>query len=154
MAWRTPLAAVPRACLPPAVAIHVVRLAGERPETLGRSLSQWDGAELARPLVAAELVEDIAVATVRRMLARHQLKPWRHQLWLDPKPPRDAACDATVSARSDLDTRPRRADELVLSVDDKPSLPPRCRVPPTPPAPPGHIPPRQEQAYKRGGALN
>jgi hypothetical protein len=132
----------------------VGRLAGERPETLGRSLSQGDGAALARPLVAAELVEDIAVATVRRMLARHQLKPGRHPLWLDPTHPRDAALDATVSERSALYTRPRRADELGLSVDEQPALPPRGRVHPTPPAPPGHIPPRQEPAYTRGGALN
>jgi hypothetical protein len=44
----TPLAGVPRVFFPPEVAIHVVRLACERPETLGRSLSHWDGQELAR----------------------------------------------------------------------------------------------------------
>jgi anti-sigma factor RsiW len=48
MASLTPLAAVPRAVFLPAVAIHVVRLACERPDLLGRSLSQWDCAELAR----------------------------------------------------------------------------------------------------------
>jgi len=154
MAWRTPLAAVPRACFPPAVAIHVVRLAGERPETRGRRLSPWDGAELARQLLAAELVADIAVATGRRMLASHQLKPWRHHLWLSPKPPRDAAFDATVAALIELDTRPRRDDAMVLSVDENTSWPPRGRVPPTPPAQPGHMPPRHEHESKRGGALN
>jgi hypothetical protein len=41
--------------------------------------------------MAAELVEDISVATGRRLLARHQLKPWRHHLWLYPQHPRDAA---------------------------------------------------------------
>jgi hypothetical protein len=87
MAWRTPLAAGSRAYFPPAVAIHVVRLACERPDTLGRSLSPWDGAALARQLIAAELVEDISMATGRRMLASHQLKPWRHHLWRSPKPP-------------------------------------------------------------------
>lgn len=97
MAWRTPLATVPRACFPPEVAIHVVRLACERPDTLGRSLSQWDYAELARQLIAAELVEDISVETVRRILASHQLKPWRHHLWLYPKQPRDVTFCATVS---------------------------------------------------------
>jgi hypothetical protein len=90
-AWRTPLAAGPRACFPPEVAIHVVRLACERPDTLGRSLSPWDGAERARQRIAAELVEDISVATVRRLLASHQLTPWRPHRWLYPKHPRDAA---------------------------------------------------------------
>src|ERR671918_2922702 len=106
MAWRMPLAAVPRACVPPDVAIHVVRLACERPDTLGRSLSPWDGAALARQLIAAELVEAISAATVRRILASHQLKPWRHHLWLYPKTPRDAAYSATIAELIDLYTRP------------------------------------------------
>src|SRR5919106_6459603 len=114
MAWRMPLAAVPRACVPPDVAIHVVRLACERPETLGRSLSPWDGAALARQLIAAELVEDISAATVRRMLAAHQLKPWRHHVWLHPTRPRDATVYTTITERIDLYTRPLREDEMVL----------------------------------------
>jgi hypothetical protein len=154
MAWRMPLAAVPRAYFPPEVALHVGRLACARPDTLGRSLSPWECAELARQLIAAELVEDISAATVRRMLASHQLKPWRHPLWLYPKHPRDAALYATVSELIDLYTRPLRDDEMVLSVDEKTALPPRGRVPPTPPAQPGNIPTRHEHEYKRGGALN
>src|SRR6266850_4735670 len=149
MASLTPPAAVPRACFPPEVAIHVVRLACERPDTLGRSLSQWDGAELARQLMAAELVEAISVATGRRILASHQLKPWRHHLWRYPKHPRDSAFSASVSERSELDTRPRRDDEMVLSVDEKTSVLPRCRVHPTQPAQPGNIPTRHEHEYKR-----
>jgi transposase len=140
MAWRTPLAAVPRVCFPPEVAIHVVRLACERPDTLGRSLSPWDCTELARQLIAAELVEDISVATVRRILASHQLKPWRHHLWLYPKHPRDSTLYATVSELIALYTRPLREDEMVLSVDEKTSLQPRCRGHPTQPAQPGNIP--------------
>jgi hypothetical protein len=154
MAWRTPLAAVPRVCFPPEVAIHVVRLACERPDTLGRSLSQGDCAELARQLIAAELVEDISVATVRRILASHQLKPWRHPLWLYPKHPRDSAFYATVSDLIDRYTRPLHDDEMVLSVDEKTSWQPRCRVHPTQPAQPGNIPTRHEHEYTRGGALN
>jgi transposase len=154
MAWQMPLAVVPRACFPPEVAIHVVRLACERPESLGRSLSQWDCAELARQLIATELVEDISVATVRRILACHQLKPWRHHLWLYPKHPRAAAFYATVAELIDLYTRPLHDDELVLSVDEKTSLQPRCRLHPTQPAQLGNIPNRYEHEYKRGGALN
>jgi transposase len=154
MASLTPLAAGPRAVFPPEVAIHVVRLACERPETLGRSLSQWDCAELARQLIAEGIVEDISAATVRRILAYHQLKPWRHHLWLYPKQPRDATFYATVSELIDLYTRPLRDDELVLSVDEKTSLQPRPRLHPTRPAQPGNIPNRHEHEYKRRGALN
>jgi transposase len=139
---------------PPEVAIHVVRLACERPDLLGRSLSQWDCAELARQLIAEGMVTDISVATVRRILAAHQLKPWRHHVWLYPKQPRDAVFYATVAELIDLYTRPLHLDELVLSVDEKTSLQPRPRHAPTRPAQPQHLPNRYEHEYKRAGALN
>jgi transposase len=154
MASRTPLAAAPRAFFPPEVAIHVVRLACERPDLLGRSLSHWDCHELARQLTAEKIVEDISAATVRRILAAHQLKPWRHHLWLHPKQPRDATFYATITELIDLYTRPLREDEMVLSVDEKTSLQPRPRLSPTLPAQPQNIPNRHEHEYKRAGALN
>ena len=42
---------------PPAVALYVVKLACERPDVVGRSLSQWDSAELARQLVRDGVVD-------------------------------------------------------------------------------------------------
>jgi transposase-like protein len=36
---------------PPEVALHLVKMACERPELAGRSLSQWDCSELARKLI-------------------------------------------------------------------------------------------------------
>jgi transposase len=139
---------------PPEVAIHVVRLACERPDSLGRSLSQWDCTELARQLIAEGVVEGISAATVRRILACHHLKPWRHHLWLYPKHPRDAAFYASISELIDLYTRLLHDDEVVLSVDEKTSLQPRPRLAPTRPAQPGNIPNRYEHEYKRRGALN
>ena len=136
------------------MAIHVVRLACERPETLGRSLSQWDCRELARQLIAEGIVADISAATVRRILRFHKLKPWRHHLWLSPKPPRDAAFYATVAELIELYTRPLRADEMVLCVDEKTSLQPRPRRHPTLPAHPQNLPNRCEHEYTRAGALN
>jgi hypothetical protein len=91
MASLTPPAAVPRAVFPPEVALYAVRLAGERPDMLGRRVSPWEGAELAHQLTAEGSVESISAATVRRMLACHHRKPWRPHLWLYPTPPRDAA---------------------------------------------------------------
>jgi transposase len=75
MASLTYLAVAPRAVFPPVVTIHVVRLACERPDLFGRSLSQWDCAELAWQLIADGLVADISAATIRRILAAHQLNP-------------------------------------------------------------------------------
>jgi transposase len=150
----TRLAAGPRAVFPPEVAIHAVRLACERPDMRSRSLSQWDCAELARQLLAEGSVKDISTSTVRRILAAHQLKPWRQHLWLHPKHPRDGAFYATVTELIDLYTRPLRADEIVLSLDEKTSLPPRPRPAPTLPAQPHNMPNRIEHESKRAGALN
>jgi DDE superfamily endonuclease len=152
--WLTPLAVGPRGVFPPEVAIHVVRLACERPDPLGRSLSQWDCPELARQLIAEGIVEEISAATVRRILAAHQLKPWRQHVWLYPKHPRDAAFYATISELIELYTRPLRPDEMVLSVDEKTSLQPRPRLSPTRPAQPQNLPNRHEHEYRRAGALN
>ncbi len=132
----------------------MVRLACERPDRLGRSLSQWDCRELARQLIAEGIVEEISVGTVRRILRSHQLKPWRCHLWLHPKQPRDATFYATVSELIELYTRPLRADEVVLSLDEKTSVQPRPRRQPTRPAQPDNVPNRYEHEYKRAGALH
>jgi hypothetical protein len=154
MVLQTPLAAGPRGAFPPEVAIYVVCLACERPDLVGRSLSQWDCPELARQLITEGMVEDISASTGRRILAAHPLKPWRQHLWLYPKHPRDAAFYATVAELIDLYTRPLQADELVLSLDEKTSLQPRPRLVPTLPAQPHNLPNRVEHEYKRAGALH
>jgi hypothetical protein len=132
----------------------VVRLACERPDLLGRSLSPWDGTELAHQLIAEGIVEDISAATVRRILTAHQLKPWRHHAWLHPKQPRDATCYTVIAELIDLYTRPLGADERVLSVDETTALQPRPRSSPMLPAQPPNLPNRDEHAYTRAGARN
>lgn len=151
--WRTSGDEGESLFFPPQVAVHLVKLACERPDKLGRSLSQWDCAELVRQLVSDGIVEDISVSTVRRILAHHKLKPWRHHMWLSPKHPRDAEFYARVLDIIDLYTRPLGEDEIVLSVDEKTSLQPRPRLHPTKPAQPG-LPNRVEHEYRRVGALN
>jgi transposase len=120
----------------PGVALHLVKMACELPDLQGRSLSQWDCAELARQVIADGVVENISAQSVRRILSHHRLKPWRHHLWLSPKVPRDAAFAAAVLNLSDLYIRPLRLDEVVLSLDEKTNLQPRTRKAKTlPPAP-------------------
>ena len=105
----------------------MVKIACERPDELGRSLSQWDCTEIARQLVRDGVVASISAETVRRILLNHRLKPWRQKMWLSPKVPRDAAFAATVQEICDLYTRPLRPDEVVLCVDEMTSLQPRPR---------------------------
>ena len=135
------------------MAIHLVKIACELPDKLGVSLSQWDGQELARQLVADGVVPRISPQTVGRILNSHRLKPWRKHLWLSPDVPRDAAFAAQVQHIVDLYTRPLAAHEVVLCVDEKTSLQPRTRLSPTLPARPD-LPVRVEHEYQRKGALN
>jgi hypothetical protein len=118
-----------------------------------RSLSPWDGHDLARRRLAAGIVAEISAATVRRLLAAQPRQPWRHHRGLHAKPPRDAAFSATVAELIALDTRPLRADAMVLCREEKTSLPPRPRPSPPLPAPPPHRPNRGEHADTRAGAL-
>ena len=137
----------------PDVAVHLVKLACERPALCGRSLSQWDCTEPARALVESGVTETISASTVRRIHAHHKLKPWRHHMWLSPKYPRDAAFYAQVTALITLYTRPLQPDEIVLCLDEKTSWQPRPRLHPTKPAQ-SRLPNRVEPEYRRDGALN
>ena len=104
--------------------MYVVKIACERPDELGRSLSQWDCTEIARQLVRDGVVSKISPETVRQILRNHRLKPWRQKMWLSAKVPRDAAFAAQVQEICDLYTRPLPGDEMVLCVDEMTSLQP------------------------------
>jgi transposase len=135
------------------VALHVVRLACDLPEQVGRSLSQWDCTELARQAERDGVVEHLSPQMVHRILAAHRLKPWRSHYWLHPRGPRDAAFVRRTRDVATLLTRPLAAHEAVFSLDEKTSLQPRPRRHPTRPAQPGR--PRQvEHEYQRAGALH
>jgi len=135
------------------VELHLVDRAGELPEQAGRSLSQWDCAELARQLIRDEVVASISPQTVQRILAARRLKPWRHHVWLHPRTPRDAAFADHVRAVADVLTRPLAAPEVVLSLDELTSLQPRPRRVATRPARPGRSI-QVEPAYPRAGATH
>lgn len=139
---------------PPEVALHLVKMACERPERFSVSVSQWDCAELARQLIKENMVESISSETVRRILSYHNLKPWRHHMWLSPKHPRDEAFYHCATALIDIYTRPMAPNEMALCFDEKTSLQPRPRLQPTKPAQKGNIPNRVEHEYKRDGALH
>src|SRR3954451_15866139 len=138
---------------PPEVALHLVRRACELPEQAGRSLSQWDCAELARQLVIDEVVAAISPQTVQRILAANRLKPWRSHVWLHPRTPRDATFALHVRAVGDLLTRLLADDEVVLSLDEMTSLQPRPRRVATRPAQSGR-PIQVEHEYRRAGAAH
>lgn len=131
----------------------MVKLACERPDKLGVSLSHWDCAELADKLIEDGIVEDISISTVQKILAHHKLKPWRIHMWLSQKYPRDTEFYKRVANIIDLYTRTLKGNEVVLSIDEKTSLQPRPRLHPTKPARRGNKPNLVEHEYKRAGAL-
>ncbi len=133
--------------------MYVVKIACERPDDCGRSLSQWDCQEIARQLVRDGVVASISAETVRQILLHHRLKPWRQKMWLSAKVPRDAAFAGQVQGICDLYTRPLRPDEVVLCVDEMTSLQPRPRKSPTKAAKKDR-PTLVEHEYGRCGALN
>ena len=130
-----------------------MRLACELPDVAGRSLSQWDCAELARQLERDAIVAAISSRTVGRILADRRLKPWRSHYWLHPKAPRDAEFARRTRDLADLLTRPLQPQEIVLSLDEMTSLQPRPRAVPTRPARPGR-PLQVEHEYARKGAMH
>jgi transposase len=133
--------------------MYVVKIACERPDDVGRSLSQWDCTEIARRLVHDGVVPTISAETVRQILLHHRLKPWRQKMWLSAKVPRDGAFAAQVQGICDLYTRPLRPDEVALCVDEMTSLQPRPRKSPTRAAKKDR-PTLVEHEYGRCGALN
>jgi transposase len=133
--------------------MHVVKIACERPDDLGRSLSQWDCTEIAQQLVRDGVVTSISAETVRQILLHHRLKPWRQKMWLSAKVPRDSAFAAQVTEICGLYARPLRPEEVVLCVDEMTSLQPRPRKATTK-ATRKDQPTRVEHEYGRCGALN
>jgi len=151
--YRTPPDRAVPAFFPPEVATHAVKIACERPDDSGRSLSLWDCVEIARELIREGIVLKISCETVRRILSSHRLKPWRRHMWLSPKTPRDEAFAAAVRRICDLYTRPLAPDERVISADEHTSIQPRPRAAKTRPCRPDQ-PTQVEHEYKRCGALN
>ena len=141
-----------RLFFPPEVAVHLVRIACERPDRIGRSLSQWDCSELARHLREQGVVESISPETVRRILIHHQLKPWRTHYWITPRWD-DPELRPRIEDIIGLYTGSLPDNEVVICLDEKTSLQPRVRLYPTRPAIAGQ-PNLVEHEYKRQGALN
>ncbi len=93
-------------------------------------------------------------STLSRLLAKHELKPWRYQYWIFP-----TAANFAERAGPILDLYagywlgvPLGCDEFVLSLDEKTSIQARRRLHETLPCRSGR-PARVEWGYGRGGAL-
>jgi transposase len=133
--------------------LEITKLACELPKERRLALSFWDSTELARQLVAEEVVTSISAQTVWRVLDANKLRPWRVHHWLSTQVPRDADYVARTTLIADLYTRVLLGHEVVICVDENTNIQPRRRTSRTRPAKPGR-PVQLEFEYARDGALN
>ena len=139
--------------LDPEVAMHVIKIACEMPDSRGRSLAKWDCNEIAAELVRTKVVDSISSESVRRILESQKIKPWKHHMWLSEKKPRDQEFCKSVRNITDLYFRKLTSRECVLCVDENTSIQARKRI-----AEPEGAKPKKpvlvEHEYERKGALN
>jgi transposase len=133
---------------------EVRALACRLPAEAGAPLARWSCPELAAELARLGLAGPMSESSVRRILAEHPVKPWRHQSWIFPRDPDFAAKAAVVLDlyQGRYQGKPLGPNDRVLSVDAKPSIQARARCHPSAPPAPGQ-PMRVEHEYKRMGAL-
>lgn len=96
----------------------------------------------------------VSGTTIWRWLSEDAIRPWTHRSWIFPRDPEfgpKAARVLDLYART-FEGRPLRADEFVISADEKTSIQARVRRHPTLPPGPGRAM-RVEHEYERAGAL-
>lgn len=132
----------------------MVALACEVPATRGQPLSRYSLGDLVRLIAADPAVPALSRSTIRRILNRHVLKPWRYRSWLFPRDP-----DFAKKAGRVLDLYagiweggPLGVNDYILSADEKTCIQARGRCHPSTPPGPGE-PMRVEHEYQRGGAV-
>jgi transposase-like protein len=148
----------PRAGRPPVfgpeVRALVKAIACEPPTERDVPLSRYALSDIAAQAIAEGATASISASTVGRWLARDALRPWRYRSWIFPRDPRFAEKAGVVLDLYQRRYRGRRlrADEFVLSADEKTSIQARCRCHPTLP-PDARRAMRVEHEYARKGAL-
>ena len=133
--------------------MQIKALACELPSQQQVPLSRWSVPEIARHAVESGLVANISDTTVWRWLHQDAIRPWQHRCWIFPRDP-----DFAAKAGRLLDLyegvwqdQPLRADEFVLSADEKTSIQARARIHATAPTR-SHEAMKVEHEYERRGA--
>jgi hypothetical protein len=132
----------------------VKAIACELPFESGVPLSRWSAGELAREAVARGIVAKISGTTVWRWLSEDALRPFSYRSWTFPRDPFFAQKASRVLDLYEgrWEGAPLRAEEYVISADEKTSIQARSRCHPTLPASEDRLM-RVEHEYERKGAL-
>ena len=138
---------------PPELVVEVKALACELPAKLNLPLSRLSVADVTHYVRGTGLVANISESTIWRWLDEDAIRPWQHRCWIFP---RDSHFAFKAGRLLDLYERlweghPLKADEFVLSADEKTSIQARARRHASLPPQPGS-PMKVEHEYKRCGA--
>ncbi|MCC6192570.1 MAG: IS630 family transposase [Anaerolineales bacterium] len=143
-----------RAFFPRRQCQRIERLAQRTPQSVGWELTHWSARSLALAAVQREIVPAIHPDTISRVLREAEIQPHRFRYW------KTTVWDETAVERAlkILWVYERIAwlwqrGEVVLALDEKPSLQVLERCAPTQPVRPGQIE-RQEFEYIRHGTVN
>ena len=138
---------------PPKVIAVVKSIACELPAQHHEPLSRLYVPDIQRIVIAEKHVAAISRATIWRMLDADALKPWRCRSWIWPRDPLffERAAPVLDLYQGFWKGRRLRADEYVISADEKTSIQARKRLHPTEIHPDGRGQ-RVEHEYERGGA--
>ncbi len=133
---------------------QIERLAVRRPTSVGWELTHWSTRSLAQAAMAREIVADIHATTVGTILRAAKLQPHRFRYWKTT----DWNDEAIERALKILWIYERiewlwQRHEVVLALDEKPSVQVLERVAPTRPMRPGQTE-RQEFEYIRHGTIH
>ena len=142
------------ALFPPEIVLEIKALACQLPKDLGLPFSRLTRDEIARQAVKRGIVASISGSTVWRWLSEDAIRPWCYRSWIWP---RDPNFEKKAGKVLDLyhgiwNGKPLRANEYVISADEKTSIQARRRLMPTT-APVAGRYGRVEHEYERKGSL-
>ena len=143
-----------RGSFPPSVRRQIETLACQEPQTVGRELTHWSQRSLAQAAVEAEYTAHIDHHTVGAILREADLQPHRFRYW------KTTVWDAEAVERAlkilwyyERTESLWQRGEVLIGVDEKPSIQVLERAAPTQPMRPGQIE-HQEFEYVRHGTIN
>jgi hypothetical protein len=101
-----------------------VAIACELPATHGLPLSRLSLSDVVRVLEEEGVILSIGRSTVHRWFQERALRPWRHRMWIFPRDPKFVQRMVPVLDLYErrFDGRELKADEYVLSADEKTSI--------------------------------
>jgi len=118
---------------------QIIAMACELPEVYDRPITHWTPRELRDEVLKHDIVPSISVRHVGRILDQNELRPHKHQYWLNGEP--DARKDEKIHVICEVYRKaPARAEqgELTMGVDEKTGIQAIERDAPTKPMKPGY----------------